>query len=35
MSRKKTAATPDPALIPVVIYARYSSSGQREESIAE
>lgn len=33
MSRKKTAAAPDPALIPAVIYARYSSSGQREESI--
>ena len=30
---KKTQAPPDPTLIPAVIYARYSSSGQREESI--
>ncbi len=33
MSRKKTQAAPDPNLIPAVIYARYSSSGKREESI--
>ena len=33
MKRKKKQAPPDPTLIPAVIYARYSSSGQREESI--